>query len=399
MSIPLSCPSCNTGFALATLPPARRATCPRCGDVFPVRAAAPERGAADRDGGDDAGAAIPDPPPAGREPTSGRGPRRMALVAVALGAVGCLAGLAAYYARGPKPAADPPAAEFAVAPPAELLGLGYLPAECNVVFAIQPGPLREYAARTRQEPRELLARAGVPDQLFAAVDSGGLPLAQIDHAAGGIFVADAGEPRFALVLVLNRPLADEGAFRTALKARPGSGKQKYDSVKVGDFPLLLARVSPTVWVFGFGEGDFSAVEKGGFGPGGTQFRLRAVLAAIPPDAAVWAAADDDGDWTQKPLVKLLASSDGAKTWLPLLSAGRGAAVALTFGERARVWLQVRTVEASAAERLRAYFRTRAAETDSATVGGDGTAASLDAPFDPTALRRFLTDLKSAAGSS
>src|SRR6266545_3188806 len=37
MSVRLSCPSCNTGFALDAIPADRRAACPRCGDVFPIR--------------------------------------------------------------------------------------------------------------------------------------------------------------------------------------------------------------------------------------------------------------------------------------------------------------------------------------------------------------------------
>ena len=37
MSVRLSCPSCNHAFALSAVPPHGRATCPRCGDVFPVR--------------------------------------------------------------------------------------------------------------------------------------------------------------------------------------------------------------------------------------------------------------------------------------------------------------------------------------------------------------------------
>src|SRR5207248_4987942 len=44
MSVRLSCPSCNTGFALDALPADRRATCPRCGDVFPVRGGDEETG-------------------------------------------------------------------------------------------------------------------------------------------------------------------------------------------------------------------------------------------------------------------------------------------------------------------------------------------------------------------
>ncbi len=62
----------------------------------------------------------------------------------------------------------------------------------------------------------------------------------------------------------------------------------------------MAKVSPTVWVFGMDEGDFSAVDRGGYGVGGTQFRgsdsdgVRKMLASVPPDAAVWVLAERRG---------------------------------------------------------------------------------------------------------
>jgi hypothetical protein len=389
MSVRLSCPSCNTPFLLAA-PPAGRATCPRCGDVFPVRPGAAE------EAGDGEPQAAPYRPPERR-----RGARRTA-AAAALAILGLAAGLGFYFTRGPKPNPDPPAPppEHPVTPPAQLVGPGYLPAECNVAFAVQPGPLLEYASRTGQEPRALLAKAGVPDPVLGVLERVGISPAQIDHLAGGTSVGGAIDLRATLVLVLKRPLANEDEFRTRLKAKPATGKQKYESVALAGLPALMARVSPTVWVFGLGEGDFSAVQKGGFGPGGVQFRgsdadgLRDVLAALPPDAAVWVAADDDRDWTQKPLVKLLAASGEAKKAVPNLGAlgdGRGVALALAFGDRPRMEVLVRTAETATAERVRAYFRARAAEADAATAGGGGTRARYDGPFDPAALRRFLTD--------
>ena len=170
-------------------------------------------------------------------------------------------------------------------------------------------------------------------------------------------------------------------------------------------PLLLARVSPTVWVFGLNEKDFAAVEKGGFGPGGTQFRgaeardgrglhgsMQGMVHAVPPDAAVWVAADDDRDWAKKPLVKLAAQSPEAKKWLPAVGDFRGGLIALGFGEEPRLKLLVRTAETATAERVRAYFQARAAEVTSAKSEFCGEAyAQFDAPFDPALLQRFLAD--------
>jgi hypothetical protein len=283
-------------------------------------------------------------------------------------------------------------------PPTQLVGLGYLPAECNVVFAVQPGPLLAYATRTNQEPRELLTRVGIPAQVLAALDQLGLTLPQIDHIAGGVGDKDL---RVAFVLVLKQPLADEDQFLKKLQAKPAAGKKTRYAVDLAKLPLMLARVSPTVWVFGLNEEDFAPVDKGGFGPGGKQFRgsesegFRQMLGSVPPEAAVWVAADDDRDWTQKPVMNLLPLPPNAKKGLAALNSFRGGLFALSFGEQPRLRLFVRTADTATAERVRVYFQARAIETESATAGGDGVFALFDAPFDPatgrSTLQRFLSD--------
>src|SRR5262245_8526702 len=107
------------------------------------------------------------------------------------------------------------------------------------------GPILAYAARTNQEPRELLPRAGVPDATFAAIARAGLTLPQIDHVVAG---TSAHEPSFTLVLVLRRPLDDEEPFLQKLQAQPNPwGKKDHFNVTLdGRFPLYMVRVSPRV---------------------------------------------------------------------------------------------------------------------------------------------------------
>lgn len=398
MSVRLSCPSCNTAFDLAAVPADRRATCPRCGDVFPIRGESAEHATG-------APPAQPSPPP---EPPRNRGWSiwRVAAVALALGALGFAVGLAVYYNRGTKPTngPQPEPATVTATPPAQLSGLGYLPAECNVVFAVQPGPLLIQEWRDKQAPRahDVLKKIGIPPQVFGALDSLGLTLQQIDHIAGGLFLPSGAEDvRVALALVLKQPLADEDDFLKKLKAAPAPGGKSRFTVELSKVPVapVLARVSPTVWVFGLNPADLAAVDRGGFGPGGTQFRgnesegFRKMLASVPPTAAVWIAADDDREWTEKPLVKLFAKSEEAKKWLPVASGGRGAVFALSSGEQPRMRLFVRTAETATADRVRAYFQARAAEMESASTGGGGVFAMFDAPYDPALLQRMLADAK------
>lgn len=394
MSVRLNCPSCNHAFDLGAVPDHRGATCPRCGDVFPVRGDVVET------------AGPPLPNTTNQTPNT---PRRsgwplwkVGAFGLALGLVGFAVGLFAYD-RTPKPNPEPqPEVPMAitVTPPAQLVGLGYLPAESNVVFAVQPGPVLAYAARTNQNPLDPLVKSGLPPQVVTTFDAVGLPLAQIDHLAGGLYLPSGGdELRAALALALKQPLADEDAFLARLKAKSVPGSKTRFAVALDKVPvgLTLARVSPTVWVFGLNDKDLAAVERGGFGPGGAQFRgtadegVRKMLASVPPTAAVWAVADDDRDWSDKPVVKLLGQSPDAKALLPLLSAGRGGVFALSFGEAPRTRLFVRTADTQAAERVRAYFQARAAEVEGATAGGGGTFALFDAPTNGALVRRMLAD--------
>lgn len=402
MSIRLSCPSCNHMFALPALPEHRRATCPRCGDVFPIRTYTEEA--------DDNNQRTKGEPETSRETASTSrswlglsfafGPPLLLVFGLVL--VVCL--IVAFKLSVPKVPVpqEPSDATAATATPWELSGLGYLRPSSNIVFAMRPGPLLSYAERTQQQPNAVLAQTGLPEPARGLLDQLGVPPAQIDHLAGGIELGEGENSlRLTLVLVLREALADEGAFLKALKAQPVGGKKSRHDVTLGRFPLLMERVSPTVWVFGLDDKDFTAIEGGGHGPGGKQFRgdersgVRGFVAGLPQDAAVWAVADDDQDWTQKPIVKLAANSPELKKWLPAVRDGRGGSLAVSLGEQPRVQLRVRATDAATGERVRAYFAARAAEVGSAKASGEGAGAQFEAPFDPATtgklLQRFLSD--------
>ncbi|MDY3552247.1 zinc-ribbon domain-containing protein [Gemmata sp. JC717] len=396
MSIRLSCPSCNHGFVLPALPEHRRATCPRCGDVFPIRTytEVPDEAApADTS----APAKVVDIRP--------RWPRRLLIAGAAALLLALVGATWVVYdiGRGMRNMDDPPG----VARPepetaTELTALRYLRGNANIVFAIRPEPVIAYAERTKQQPGDVLKRSGLPDGLGGAVEQLGVPLAQVDHLAGGLELGEGDDAlRLTLVLVLKQPPADEDTFLSKLKARPVAGKRDRYEVAVGRFGLLLARVSPTVWAFGLDEKDFTAIETGEPRPAAAaQFRgddrsgLRGMIRAVPADAAVWVAADDDRDWTQKPALKLFGSAPEVKKWLTAVKDGRGGALSVRLGEQPQVQLRVRAVDDATAERVRAYFAARAGELPSARSGGEGALAEFDSPFNADTgrlLQRFLAD--------
>lgn len=385
MSVRVSCPYCNTAFALAELPPTGRAVCPRCGDVFTVQGRT-------TDGPVSEPAAVPTPPAPHPPRAQKSGAVRPLLIALAFVAVG--AGLL-YFRGKPKPHTPEPDAppSAAVTPPLELRGLGYLPPECNAVFAVQAGPVLVYAERTKQDPRALLAQAGVPQPVFATLDRAGVPLRQIDHIAGGIHVPDSndfGALRAAFAVVLRRPLDDEERSLEQLKAKrtEKDGRTWYD-VDAG-FPMRLARAADTVWVFGLSEKDFAAAWAGG-----TAVRtagLREVIAGqVPVDAVGWLATES-APWTEKPLIKTgLTFTAWKPEQVAVLAKGRAAAVGVVLGDAPRLHAAVRCADAAAAEQLRAYFRGKG------TAGGAGEWATLDRPGSPQegfqAIKDMLTDAK------
>jgi hypothetical protein len=324
-----------------------------------------------------------------------------------MGVVGLGAGLWVYYSRGDtKPKEDSPPTPVREAKSAsQLEGLGYLPADTNIAFALQPGPFLAYATRTNQDPGELLIRAGLPGKVLGTLSDLGLTLPQIDHVAGGTFVGNnAVEFRLTLVLVLHRPQPDEDEFLRRLKRKPVAGKQRYE-VELAGLPMLLARVSPTVWVFGLALSNdlkenlknLAAVEAGGYGAGGKQFPAElaeAIATRVPPDSAAWIATNDER-WADKLGVQVVLGMANKKEWLPALAQGRSALVALSFGEQPHVRLFVRAADETTGQRVRDYFKSKA--NDMSRHGGAGELAMFDTPLDPAnayaTVQQFLGDVK------
>ncbi len=403
MAFRISCPSCNTAFVLPQLPVANRATCPRCGDQFAIRTFTEiERTQAAET---EAPAALPSSLQDHRATRMTRGRwsvTRSILVALSLGLLGLGAGL--WYRqssdRTPTPEDTPtPRRAGEVVPATRLQGLRYLPADCNVAFGVQMGPILEYAVRTDQNPRELLIKGGVPERLLDALRELGLTLPQIDHIAGGAFLGDAAfELRFTLVLVLNRPHDDEDAFLKQLKVKAQAGGRTRFDGELANLPVVVARVSPTIWVFGLDpKKDLEAFDRGGYDSGASQFpaKLAEMIAQrVPPSAAIWAATDD-GVWADKPAIRLAATATQKPEWLPILKQARAALLAISFGEEPRGRLFVKTIDASTGQKLRDYFRDRAATDDKVQHGGGGELAFLELPINPadafTTLQRLLSE--------
>jgi len=344
----LSCPFCNASFE----PPAEgRVVCPRCGETVPVR-------------GRESAPAVPIAP---AEPP----PRRRFVLPAAL-AVAVLLGIGvAYWLRNkPHPPSEPaaPPAVGTPVPPAQLRGLDYLPADANVVLAVQVAPVIEHATRTGQNPFDVLTKAGVPAAALAALGQGGVPLTNIDHVAAGATIPDGGDFRLGVALVLRSPVPDEAKFLDALKAkRPATGTPPNHLAEFGGFPLRLTKATDTVWLFGLTERDLT--------PDGVSPRMRdALTEAIPRDAAAWALTDS-ADWAAKPVVGLLL-----KDWRPGLAKVRAVAAGLTVTADPTLRVLARPASPAARDDLTAAFRRQVG-----TTGETGDWVFLDTPADRSGL--------------
>ena len=363
----LSCPYCNHAFEAES---AARVTCPRCGESIAGRSEAVA-------------------PPV-RATYDNRLPKQHPFSAVlVMLAVLVLSGLVIAYLLIPRANPDRLPPDFPpldiTKPPLDLHGLSYLPSNCNLIFAVQPGPLLVYAEKTKQDPVELLTKNRVPASFLGSLAKAGITLQQIDHIAGGFLIPDLNEePRICLVLVLRTPPADEAKFLEQLHAKRSEWPDHFE-VKFDNLPLKLAKASPTTWVFGFAEKDLASA------PGGAEMSpscRELIQEWVPRDAAIWAAADT-ARWSEKPILKLLK-----KEWLPILAKGRAATVSLSFADEVKLRVAVKCADTEASDKLFAYFKGKATgERSLASRAGEW--AKLEVLADPkdifTTVKGFLDD--------
>jgi hypothetical protein len=285
--------------------------------------------------------------------------------------------------------APPPLPAATVVAPAQLRGLSYLPADANVVFAVQTGPVIEHAKRTNQSPFELLTKAGVPASALAALGQGGVALTNIDHVAGGAVVPDADltQLRLAVALVLNQPVPDEGKFLDALKAkRPAEGNPPHHVAEFAGLPLKLAKKSDTVWLLGWDQSDLTPV-----GNGLSERMRTAVAGTFAPDTAAWFVTDS-ADWAGKKSVSLLLTLGRKQDWQPGLAKVRAVAAGLTLTDTPTLRVMAKGATPAARDELRAAFARQAG-----TTGETGEWVFLDAPAEGAgglaALRAVLAPPK------
>lgn len=377
----VSCPYCNATTELGDVPASGRVSCSRCGEAFPVKHSPAALN------GQPAG---PYPAPPTAAPPVARAFVPLALIGLLLGSVVLGGGLYAILRTKPTPPSDtgtpatgkPPA----VFPPAAVPGLQYLPAETNVAFAVQPGPLLASAERTGTDPQKLLASVGIPDRVTATLAQLGLTLARIDHLAGGAVVDDKSPLRVVLVLALRSPHPDEAAFLKALTAtKPAdSAVPGHYRVQVSGVPADMVKAGDRTYVL-FLVGVDPKDPAGVANPArsGVPVPLKESVAKLSPASVAWVATASEA-WAEKKTVaavaQILKQPDIPKRLAPV----RAVAAGLSLEPDPRLGVLVRGKDADAVAELNKSLDKLFGDKSAVTTEADwvGVAGPVDASSVP-----------------
>lgn len=384
MTVRVSCPFCNTGFDVPATLPAGRVPCPRCGEAVAIRSADDSGLPQPSLNGDGFHPAEPlavlPPAPSGLKPVLLLGATLFAVVALGIGIW-----LAGFLKKAdPAPPVEKPPTPGATWPPQTLKGLQYLPSDAKVVFAIQPGPMLQYAERTKQDANKVLADGGMPKAVFDWLTEAGIGPDQIDHVAVGV-KAEGLVPPFAILLALREPLADEAKFLERLKARRNPDKKLYTlhiAALIAD--VSMVRVDATKYLFALREENLATATKP-HEEGIRHFRpeLQESIRKLSPSAFLWLATDAE-DWKGNKTVEFLATvgMKQEERWKRFDPKLRATAISLSLEGDLMVRAAVRYIDApTAAERVKDWTELVTASKGQAAAEGPWATATV--PLNPT----------------
>lgn len=371
MSVSVTCPFCRSVFAIAEIPAARRTPCPNCGESVPVSA----------DAGPATATATAAPPTTVTAPA----PRTSGIVFLSLGLTAVVvAGFAMWFFFAPKPPVySPPPPPPATTPPKAMGGLKFIPKDSQVVIAIQPAALEQYAQSNGRSAEELLVEFGLTEDLLKQLRDAGLPPSAI-HSL--VVAANVDDLRLTLVLTLRERLKDEARFRDKLKA------QGHDpaTVELGGFPLVMAEPNDRTFVFALNEKGLATAKTPTAGYDDLRPAVRESVDKLSVSSIGWVATDDK-DWAKLPQFKLLGDK-GPADLLKRLAGVRAVAAGVALEPDLYLHLSVRMNDSTVARDTADALRERLNELNPG-VSPSGEWADVSLPLEPPS--ETLPKLKAA----
>lgn len=373
MSVSVTCPFCRSVFTIAEIPAAHRTPCPNCGESVPVSADASP-----------ASVATAAPPATATAPP----PRTSGMVFISLGLTAVIvAGFALWFLFSPKKPVypPPPPPPPATTPPRAMGGLKYVPKDSQIVVAVQPAALDQYAKNKGRSAEELLVEFGVPEDLLKQLRDAGLPSSAIQSLLIAVNVDDL---RLTLVLTLREPLKDEAKFRDKLKAQ---GRDP-TTVDLGGFPLVMAEPNDKTFVFALNEKGLATAKTPTAGFDDLRPAVRESVDKLSLSSIAWVATDDK-DWAKLPQFKLLGDK-GPTDLLKKLNGVRAVATGVSLEPDLYLRLSVRVNDSTVARDTADALREKLNELNP-YVTPSGEWADVSLPIDPPsdALPKLKAALK------
>jgi hypothetical protein len=395
MSVPATCPFCNALLSATAVTPEGRVSCPRCGETVATGAkmVAPARHQADD--------------LAARRDKSSRSVRRLTVaVLVVLTVVAGGWALWANWHRVRTPFGSPaPPAKPAVVKPADMPGLGYLPASTDAILAVQvPLLLERLGPDAQAEPMRALTALGLPEAGAEIIDkASAIGLKNVDHLVIGLGFEKGSLPPQLFVVVHALAPFDLKAVARHANAHPQKkdGRTLY-SGKAGNLPVELHwwQAADRVLVATISPRDFEGVPLARSGldqlPPAVANLIRDRLAE---DACAWlVAASDKWDRHLAPytLPFVPGPFQGRTDLLKPAERLRTVALSVPFDPDHPVDVQIGLKSAAAGEELRAALSERF-HGESVEVSGAEEVVRVQVKNDPTNIRSIFSRLTIPGG--
>jgi hypothetical protein len=370
MPVRVSCPFCNTPFDLPAVPPSGRTVCPRCGESVPVSSSAETT---------DAPASVVVPGSTASPANSG-----VPLAAISLGLTALVAVAAGVWwftrppAPGPTTAATKPDRPAATVPPLAVPVLKYLPRDSQIVVAVQPQQVVQYAARTGRPADQLFGQLGLPKSLLDKLSAAGFPPESLDHIAVGANVTDLASLGVTFVVSVRTPI-DEDRLRRDLKATVNPDKRDHWKADLGGVPVHVTRDDRTL-LFAWKEADLGGAKAPSAGFADLRPGVKESVEKLSVSSFAWIATDST-DWAKVKGVEAIAGLSGQKDLPKRLDGVRAAVVGLSFEPTVTLSVRVRLADAGKAKELAAAMGERFREAKGeAKATGEWAEATI--PFDP-----------------
>lgn len=264
-------------------------------------------------------------------------------------------------------------------------GLKYIPKDSQIVVAVQPAVLDQYAKNKGRSAEELLIEFGVPEDLLKQLRDAGLPSSAIQSL---LIAANVDDLRLTLVLTLREPLKDEAKFRDKLKAQ---GRDPA-TVDLGGFPLVMAEPNDKTFVFALNEKGLATAKTPTAGFADLRPAVQESVDKLSVSSIAWIATDDK-DWAKLPQFKLLGDK-GPTDLLKKLNSVRAVAVGLSLEPDLYLRLSVRVNDSTVARDTADALREKLNELNPYVIPS-GEWADVSLPIDPPsdALPKLKAALK------